>query len=267
MPEDVARELGFTSTTAVPDEVAAAWPVWQELHPELRVVDADDLRGWLRRATAAESDSILWVLVRRASPRGERDQIAATALVWCLLPGAHLVARRYHYADHIDFIVAEHLWMLACEFPWPTKSKVAANVLRDLRYHVLRELGVSNKPDPGERLYSSALRFDDRVCWAVPDDSSPAEELRELLDLAVEQWVISRWQRTLLMEAVKVAHELEDTITSTKALGGLVSPQICAKLAERMDLSVRTTRRRITDAVASLREAFVPRSARVREAA
>lgn len=267
MPEDVARELGFASTTVVPDEVAVAWPVWQELHPQLRMVEAGRLREWLRQAPAGESDPVLLVLARRASLEGERDHVAAKALVWCLLPGAHLVARRYHHVERIDFIVAEQLWMQACEFPWQTKTKVAANVLRDVRYNVLRELGVSNKPDPEERLYSSALRFVDTVQWAAPSQPTAAEELHELLDLAVEEWVISRFERHLLLEAVNVAYELEHTIKSTGVLGGLVAPRICAKVAERFGMSVRTTRRRITDAITALREWIAPRIGEVRDVA
>lgn len=105
------------------------------------MVDADGLREWLREVPAGESDPVLLVLARRASPEGERDRVAATALVWALLPGVYRVARRHHYVERIDFIVAEQLWMQAREFPWQTKTKVAANVVGEVRYQVLRALG------------------------------------------------------------------------------------------------------------------------------
>ncbi len=267
MPQDVARELGFASTTVVPDEVAVAWPVWQELHPELRAVDAGDLREWLRRVPAGESDPVLLVLARRASPSGERDRVAALALVWCLLPGAQLVARRYHYVEGIDYTVAVQLWFQACEFCWQSKAKVAANIVRDVRYHVLRELRVSNRPDPSDRLNDTAVSYVDPVRGEAHDGTAASDVLLDLLDRAVERWWITRLDRRLLLEAVDVAREIGDDLRTSGELAGLASPQTCARVAERVGLSARLIRRRITEAIRALQRAVAYSAGEARDIA
>jgi hypothetical protein len=267
MPEDVARELGIASAKVVPEEVAAAWPLWQELHPELRVVDADGLRGWLREVPAGESDPVLLVLARRASPEGERDRVAAAALVWALLPGVYRVARRYHYVERIDFIVAEQLWMQACEFPWQTKTKVAANVVGEVRYQILRALGVSNRPDPSERLNASAVRLVDTLRWQVATEPSPAEELRDLLDHAVDHGVITFLDRALLLDVVETAWEFEDSVSISGVLGGLCSEELTSRIAARMGCTSRTVRRHILAAVKALRASLPGLLDEIREVA
>ena len=267
MPEGVARELGIASTSVVPDGVAAVWARWQALHPELRVVDTGNLREWLRRVPAEESDPVLLVLARRASKAGGGDSVAALALVWCLLPGAQLVARRYYHVENIDYVVAVELWFQACEFPWQTKAKVAANVVGEVRYQVLRELGVSNRPDPSERLNASAVRLVDTLRWQVASEPSPAEELRDLLDHAVDHGVITFLDRALLLDIVETAWEFEDSVSISGVLGGLCSEELTSRIAARMGCTSRTVRRRILVAVKALRASLPGLLDEIREVA
>ncbi|MCA0251672.1 MAG: hypothetical protein LCH76_05165 [Actinobacteria bacterium] len=267
MSEGVARELGIASTTAVPESVAAVWPHWQELHPELRVVDPPNLRGWLRRVPAEESDLLLRVLARRASEAGDSDKVAALALAWCLLPGAQLVARRYYHVENIDNIVAVEVWFQVCEFPWLTKAKVAANIVGEVRYQVLRQLGVSNRPDPSERLNASAVRLADTLRWQALTEPTPAQELRDLLDHAVDHQVITFVDRALLLDAVETAWEFESSVSISGVLGGICSEDLTSRIAARMGCTSRTVRRRILAAVKALRASLPALLEEIREVA
>lgn len=251
----VASELGL-DRSVTPAEVVAAWPAWQELHPELRIVDADSLRLWLHRVPAEDSDPVLLVLARRASPEGDGDSVAVLALVWMLLPGASRVASRYWWAPDIDFIVAEQLWLWVCAFPWQTTTKVAGNIMGRLAHQVRREIGWSSRPDPNERLNASAVRYVDALEVPVPNDPPASDELKELLDHAVDTGVISAWARWFLLMVVETAWECEDAVGVPASLGGLGSPALCGKVAERLGLSARTVRRRLQQAVWALRRSL-----------
>ena len=94
--------------------------------------------------------------------------IILAALVWALLPGVYRVARRYHYVERIDFIVAEQLWMQACEFPWQTKTKVAAKPApvakpkpapRATSKAAPKEAVAKPAPEPAVELNEQALMF------------------------------------------------------------------------------------------------------------
>ena len=224
----VASELGL-DRSMTPEEVVVAWPVWRESHPELGVVEATGLRGWLNRVPAQESDRVLLVLARRASPEGEGDPVAALALVWMLLPGASRLASRYWWVPDIDFIVAEQLWLWSCAFPWQTTTKVAANIMGRLPHPGGRESGRSSRPDPNDRLNASTVRYVDALEVPASSQSSPADELRELLDHAVGIGVLSEWARWFLLVVVETAWECEDAVGVPAGLGGLGSPDLCVK--------------------------------------
>lgn len=264
----VGRELGFASSEAVPGEVEAAWPGWQELHPELRVVDASGLRAWLKRVPGEESDRVLCVLARRASGQGDDDHAARVALVWALLPGAGCLASRYRHVPNPNFMVAEQLWIQASEFPWQTTSKVAANVLAKVRNEVLREIGASTRPDPAERLHASAIRYVDT--WGshiVADEPSGADELHGLLDHAVDTQVITSWDRALLLVAVEVGYDASWALKRDSCLGGFTGNAFSALVAERLGCSARTVRRRVHHAVRALRDSLPHLLDEIRDAA
>lgn len=253
----VGKELDFASSEAVPGEVEAAWPGWQELHPELRVVDAGGLRAWLKLVPGEESDRVLCVLARRASKQGDDDHAARVALVWALLPGAGCLASRYRHVPNPNFMVAEQLWIQASEFPWWTTSKVAANVLARVRNEVLREIGASTRPDPAERLYASSIQYVDT--WRshiVPTEPTGADELHDLLDHAVETQVITPWDRALLLVAVEVGYDASWALKRDSCLGGLTGNAFSAVVAQRVGCSARTVRRRIHLAIQALRDAL-----------
>jgi hypothetical protein len=264
----VGRELDFASSEAVPGEVEAAWPSWQELHPELRVVDASGLRAWLKQVPGEESDRVLCVLARRASEQGEDDHAARVALVWALLPGAGCLASRYRHLPNPNFMVAEQLWIQASEFPWRTTSKVAANVLAKVRNEVLREIGASTRPDPSERLYASAIPYVDT--WrsqVAPTEPSGADELHDLLDHAVDTQVITPRDRALLLVAVDVGYDASWALQRDSCLGGFTGNAFSALVAERLGCSARTVRRRVHLAVQALRDSLPHLLDEVRDAA
>lgn len=263
----VAKGLAFASTSVTPAEVVEVWPVWQGLHPELRVVEADDLRMWLNRVPAEESDPVLQVLARRASGDGLNDWTARRALVWMLLPGAIRVASRYWWSPGIDFIVAKQLWIWVSAFPWQTTCKVAGNLMGRLAHEVRREIGKSSRPDPNERLNASSVQYLDALELPVPNDPSPAKELGELLDHAVETEAISPWRRWFLLVVVETAWDFEDEVGVPAGLGGLGSPALCARVGERIGLSARTVRRRLQETVHALRRSLPGLVDDLREAA
>ena len=264
----VGRELGFASSEVVPGEVEAAWPGWQELHPELRVVDASGLRAWLKRVPGEESDRVLRVLARRASVLGDDDHAARVALVWALLPGAGCLASRYRRVPNPNFMVAEQLWIQASEFPWQTTSKVAANVLAKVRNEVLREIGASTRPDPAERLNASAIQYVDTWRWHIaPAEQTGADELHDLLDHAVDTQVITPWDRALLLVAVDVGYDASWALKRDSCLGGFTGNAFSALLAQRLGCSARTVRRRIHVAVRALRDSLPHLLDEIRDAA
>ncbi|MDQ7991234.1 MAG: hypothetical protein AAGC63_00450 [Propionicimonas sp.] len=253
----VGKELNFASSESVPGEVEAAWPGWQELHPELRVVDAGGLRAWLKRVPGEESDRVLRVLARRASEQDDDDHAARVALVWALLPGAGCLASRYRHVPNPNFMVAEQLWIQASEFPWRTTSKVAANVLAKVRNEVLREIGASSRPDPAERLNASATQYVDT--WRshiAPAEQTGAGELHDLLDHAVDTQVITPWDRALLLVAVEVGYDASWALKRDSCLGGLTGNTFSALVAERLGCSARTVRRRIHLTIQALRDSL-----------
>ena len=264
----VSRELDFASSEVVPGEVEAAWPGWQELHPELRVVDAAGLRAWLKQVPGEESDRVLCVLARLASEPGEDDHAARVALVWSLLPGAGCLASRYRHVPNPNFMVAEQLWIQASEFPWRTTSKVAANVLAKVRNEVLREIGASPRPGPAERLNASAVQYVDT--WRshiAPAEQTGADELHDLLDHAVDTQVITSWDRALLLVAVDVGHDASWALKRDSSLGGFTGNTFSALVAERLGCSARTVRRRIHLAIQALRDSLPYLLDEVRDAA
>lgn len=264
----VGKELDFASSETVPSEVEAAWPGWQELHPELRVVDAGGLRAWLKQVPGEESDRVLCVLARRASEQGDDDHAARVALVWALLPGAGCMASRYRHLPNPNFMVAEQLWIQASQFPWRTTSKVAANVLAKVRNEVLREIGASARPDPAERLNASAIQYVDT--WRshiAPAEPTGANELHDLLEHAVDTQVITPWDRALLLMAVDVGYDASWALKRDSCLGGFTGNAFSALVAERLGCSARTVRRRIHLTIQALRDSLPHMLDEIRDAA
>ena len=120
---------------------------------------------------------------------------------------------------------------------------------------MLRELRVSNRPDPSDRLNDTAVSYVDTVRGEAHDGTAASDVLLDLLDRAVERWWITRLDRRLLLEAVDVAREIGDDLRTSGELAGLASPQTCARVAERVGLSARLIRRRITEAIRALQRA------------
>ena len=91
----VQHQLGIEEGSDLLVAVRESWPHWRAAEPRMcPVEDFDDLRCWLRRTEAAESDLLLLGLAKLAAGDGGNDVAAAGALAYALLPGAARLASR-----------------------------------------------------------------------------------------------------------------------------------------------------------------------------
>ena len=148
-------------------QARARWDLWADRYPQLGAfAGPESLREWLRAADPDARDEALSALGALGSRDGADDCAAAGALLWVLLPGASLLARRLRgFSPIIDELVAAQLWLEARTLPATTTQRVAAIILRNTLREVLRRAGAD--PCPGQdcgRGASCSNRFP-RSCW------------------------------------------------------------------------------------------------------
>jgi hypothetical protein len=170
----VADLLGLDEGGDLLDRAQASWAAWAAADARLRVVgDFDELRDWLPSVGRKEADRVLLALARLAAADGGDDPAAAGALAKCLLPGVCRTADRICrmiYGGHlntnlngsagkvVDELVASQLWIEVRSFPWRRLTRVAANILVNVRHAVLADLGdnsgcgATTGPGPTPRL-------------------------------------------------------------------------------------------------------------------
>ena len=204
----VETALGISSEMAnrIVEERWAGWSDGLSAAPQLRV---EEVPGWLRTARFEESNEALRLLAREGSETGGNDIEAATLLAWVLLPAACRVAFEVSALardDTVDQVVASQLWLEIRTFRWRTSAMVVGTLRRNLRKHVLAELGFT-EPDP--RAPRTVLLEDSE--WesieAPGRPESAAEELAALLEVGVRTGTIGEAHRELLLEMIEAAHE------------------------------------------------------------
>lgn len=244
-------------------EAAGRWSSWIGDVPALsRVGDLGLLPGWLRAADPARADEVLLGLVRLGSPSGS-DEVAASGVVaWALLPGACTLARRLRpVSGQVDLLVASQLWLEVRSFEWWRLRKVAANVLARTRCQVLADSGVSSQVRRSDPTWAATSLHDPLSAgWVQRVDRAPdqcrgsAAELQALLADADAQGLLSRLERLVLERLLAHADELGGG-RAGRGRGGLLADRLVAVVAEEVELSPATVRRRTRRVVERLAEA------------
>lgn len=238
-------------------EAVAAWPGYDEM--PVAVGCLLDLPAWIRRAHPAEVDEVLAVLARLGSQSGGDDVRAAGALAWLLLPGACVVAHRLRaLSPRIDEVVAAQLWLEVRSFPWQRLRKVAANIVRNTRRGVLRDLDVGAHLRQVDPTWARTVPVDTRGDeWCALDaahrgsPASAAEELREVLEEAVGERVVEADDVDLLLRLAVVADDV-DVRHSGRGHAGLCSRPASEAVARELGISARTVRRRAASSLRAL---------------
>jgi len=278
----VGDQLGLEENSDLLDQARQRWDQWVAADDRLAVVERfEDLRPWLRKASPAAADEVLLALAMLAAPDGGDDVAAAGALAKALLPGACLLASRltatlsrrdtsWCASARIDELVAAQLWMEIRTFPWRRLNKVAANILMNTRAGVLRECDDFTQIERVDRTWANTfplealVRGDDedgvlhtlraRICADAEPDTSPLEELLDVLAWACENDVISDDDRLLLLCLVDEASR-NDTRRTGRGNGGLTANEVSIKVAPRVGVSEATVRRRASRSMRALAEA------------
>ncbi len=229
----------------LPERIAAVWPAWTALRPDLILVDEPArLRVWLRQADRLEADAVLHGLVWLASTSGGRDTLAAQAVAWAFLPAATELAFRFRtLTDNIDHLVASELWACVRTFPLE-RRKVAANLVRGLRTRVVREHAASLGANREGRVVTTPVGWLDDG-WLAPVSCEPEptafEELLDVLDWARDRGLITVRERELLLHLVDVA--ASKPACAARSGLGLLSDEGVGEVARRLGVSRTTVKR------------------------
>lgn len=244
-------------------QARASWDLWADRFPQLGAfVGPESLREWLRTADPDARDEALSALGALGSRDGMDDCAAAGALLWVLLPGASLMARRLRgFSPIIDELVAAQLWLEARTLPATTTQRVAAIILRNTLREVLRDLGRTPARD---RLWAQCVvlePFSPQLldAPAPSDDPCPAAELEVLLHRACRESVISPSERHLLLSLVRASDT--DQLARRKAMGGLMSHPVTAAVGAELGVAGRTVRRHATASIHGLARVYATNGA------
>ncbi|KAA1397768.1 hypothetical protein [Aeromicrobium ginsengisoli] len=230
------------------------WDAWKADERDLSVVnDLLGLRVWTRTAEYEDSDNVLRALAKLGSPTGGNDPAAISALTWALLPGATRIAYQLSdLASNVDELVASHLWTSARTFRWESRRSTAMSILRDTRRGVHAELGVGDAARRADRTWYQTVCVEPESptwhdCIVGPADAWTDSATLDLLDLfaqATRAGVITRSERTLLIDLATVAHSIGENYSVNRGRGGLAGTAPVEVVANRNGLNSRTVRRR-----------------------
>jgi hypothetical protein len=150
MAMPLTQQLGVTwSALSERVERSGRWSAWVAAEPVLAGVNGleDVLAITQDRADPGRADALLAALVRLGAVDGGDDQDAAHAAALLLDGGAgRLAGQLRKLSRDIDQMVAGQVWLQIREFPWRRRRRaIAANILMDVRRHVLRDLGVDTR--------------------------------------------------------------------------------------------------------------------------
>ncbi|MGV1009954.1 MAG: hypothetical protein ACOYBY_15290 [Dermatophilaceae bacterium] len=262
----VATQLGLNDPEeGLLGQARRKWRAWCAQHPALAVVeDLADLPAWLTRADPGNADEVLHVLARLASPRAGDDVAAAGALAWALLPGACVAAHRLRsLTSRIDEVVAAQLWLEVRGFPWERRRKVAANIVRNTRRGVLRDLGVGSHLHDVDPTWARSVPVEpDADLWrTVQARQTPAGvpagvELAEVLEWALDRGVIDGRDRDLLIRLAVAADEA-GVFRHGSTQAGLCSRRATRSVAAREGVSTSTIQRRVKESLRAIADAYL----------
>lgn len=174
---------------------------WKQEDPALASIE--DLAGLLavanNRTDLEAGDAVLAALARRAPT----DTLAAQVLLHALLPGLKRVIRtcwrRRGADDFASEVITVALERIRC-YPFDRRpQRIAANVLRDVRQRVLRQLARQQRL--ADRLGRPVPFDEERI--SSGNESTPTEELIDLVSDAVRTGHMSpRGGRLILLYRV-----------------------------------------------------------------
>ncbi len=295
----VADLLGLDEGGEFLDRARASWAAWTATDPCLRVVaDFDELRDWLQSVGREESDRVLLALAWLAAVDGGDDPVAAGALAKCLLPGVCLTADRIcqkvydgrlntalngSVGQVVDELVASQLWIEVRTFAWRRLTRVASNILVNVRHAVLADLGDNSRLwrydktwantaaltvltvgdvetwTPDLRLAGVSLEAITQSLAVVDEDDSnlcALERLLKVLAWGCEHEVITKSDRELLLVVAEEADQVGTVRTCRR--GGLLGNEITARVGPRLGVSGPTVRRRVAASMAALAASVPP---------
>ncbi len=283
----VEELLGLQDGGELLEVARTRWDDWCARDERLRAVGGfDQLRPWLRHADYDAIDEVLLALAELGAIDGGDDNVAASVLAKCLLPGACQLAARLQrqqrcqpFHDHqpvgrlrsagaVDELVASQLWIEVRTVRWRRIRRVAANILLDTRAAVLLELGdhfqverrdrswarttVIGEHDTFETAIGTASRIAGTSAPEEPErDNSARSEVTELLAWAGTSRVITPSEGTLLTAVLQAAADVE-TRNVRRGCGGLLSNEVSRRVAAQMGVSESTVRRRTSRTVRAL---------------
>jgi hypothetical protein len=269
IPMSVSNHLGVNDPNqGLLATARQRWPHWGRENQQLRVVDdLLDLPSWLAAGDKARADAVLQTLSRLASPTGDDDLAAATALAWLLLPGARLLAHRMRtLTERIDEVVAAQLWVEVRSFRWRHGHKVAANILMNTRRGVLHDLGVGEQLLRSDPTWARAVPLSPTAdLWRVlevqqpPEQNprAPEQELDEVLGRAVRDQVLQESDRDLLLTLAAEADRAGVT-RGRCGQGGLCSHRASRAAAVQRGVSESTIRRQANRSLRAVAAAYAP---------
>ena len=240
------------------------WDLWADRYPELRdFAGPESLPKWLRDADPDARDEVLSALGALGSRHGGDDCAAAGTLLWLLLPGASLLARRLQgFSPIVDELVAAQLWVEARTLPATTTQRVAAIILRNTLREVLVELGrLPVRDRTWERCAVLEPSSPQLLEFPAPSDGhGSGVELERLLQRACREAVISPSERHLLLSLVRASDT--DLLARRKALGGLMSHPVTDAVGAELGVAGRTVRRHATATIKGLARVYATNGAR-----
>ncbi|CAM3882360.1 hypothetical protein NOZE110980_18870 [Nocardioides zeicaulis] len=295
MMSAVEKLLGLEDGGELLEVARTRWDDWCTRDERLPAVGGfDQLRPWLRHADYDDVDDVLLALAELGATDGGNDNVAASVLAKCLLPGACQLAARLQrqqrsqrFRDHqpvgalqsagaIDELVASQLWIEVRTVRWRRIRRVASNILLDTRAAVLLELGDHFQLERRDRSWAHTTVTGEQATFEtvienasrITGQSAPGEsetenrartEVTELLDWAGTAEVITPSEGTLLTAVLQAAADVE-TRNVRRGCGGLLSNEVSRRVAAQMGVSESTVRRRTSRTLRALAQA-APRSA------
>lgn len=259
--EQLGLGRGLESEALV--DAAAHWWRWKREASVLGAIDElSSLRGWLRDAGPAAADEVLLALVRIGSPSGRNVIAASAVVVWALVPGARLLARRLRpLSAQVDALVAAQLWLEVRSFEWWRLHKLAANVLARTRCGVLVECGVDTQVQRIDPTWASTSVCDPQsAVWIeqgpalLEQGGDAASEVRVLMSDAADLGLLSRADGPIVELLLAHADEFGGT-RAGRGQGGLLADRLVAVVADEVGVSPATVRRRTRHLVKRLAEA------------
>jgi hypothetical protein len=250
MAMPLTQQLGVTwSALSERVERSGCWSAWVAAEPVLAGANGLDqvMAIAADKADPGRADTLLAALVRLGAVDGGDDQEAAHAAALLLDNGAgRLAGQLRNLSRDIDQMVAGQVWLQIREFPWRRRRRaIAANILMDVRRHVLRDLGVDTRRSSRgvevtlvdtTTVRSAIEAYSLRQGGQDPRAGSGHKlNLPALLEWATDKGVISHQDAAILLELASL--EVAGTVR------GLSCAAEISAVAARRGVNERTIRR------------------------